>query len=77
MCVCVCVCVCVCERERVIQYYDCIIYYFLGFTVYTIIDLGKCSVVTLVVRYGTIEMTAIIIIVVKINKTFESKIFGF
>ena len=38
------VCVCVCE-----EYNDYVTYYFLGFTVYIIIDLGKCSVLTLVV----------------------------
>ena len=57
LCVCVCVCVCVWG----IQYYDYIIDYFWSFNVYVIVGLVKCAACSpLLVRYGTVEMVAII-----------------
>ena len=56
MCLCV---VCMCVHMRGIHYYDYIIYHFWGFNGYIIVDLVKCSVLTLAGEIGIIEMTVI------------------
>ena len=38
-----------------------VIYYFGGFDVYIIVDLVKCSVLTLVAEVGAMQITAIVI----------------
>ena len=59
---CLCVCVCVCVWG--IQYYDYIIDYFWSFNVYVIVGLVKCAACSpLLVRYGTMEMVAIITVI--------------
>ena len=55
---CACVRSCVCARARGIKYYDYIIYYFRSSYVYIIADLVKRGVLTLLMRYAAIEMTA-------------------
>ena len=76
VCVCVCcVCVCVCVHVCVMR--DYIIYNFLGFTVYIIIDLGKCSVLTLVGEIWCYRSNSYYYYCYKTNRTFENKILGF
>ena len=60
-----CAHMCVCARNAIlyntILEYKTVIYYFGGFDVIIIVDLVKCSVLTLVVEVGAMQITAIII----------------
>ena len=52
-----CTRVCVREEYNIMT----VIYYFGGFDVYIIVDLVKCSVLTLVAEVGAMQITAIVI----------------